>query len=117
MENLATNIELLFEKAQDYTNTSIELLKLNAIDKTADIIASLTFTLVLGILVAIFSLFISISASLYIGEQIGEYYLGFLIVSGFYLVLAIVLFIFNDKIIKMPISNFIIKKLLETKNR
>lgn len=117
MEKLATNIELLFEKAQDYTKTSIELLKLNAIDKAADITASLAFRLVLGMFVAIFSLFISVSISLYIGKLLGEYYLGFLIVSGFYLMVVIVLFIFRDKLIKIPITNFIIKKLLETKIR
>ncbi|NHN26908.1 hypothetical protein FIA58_014580 [Flavobacterium jejuense] len=117
MENVATNIEMLFEKAQDYTKTSIDLLKLNAIDKTADIAASLTFRLALGLIVAMFSLFINIGISLYIGKLIGEYYLGFLIVSGFYLLLGILLILFRDRFIKIPITNLIIKKLLETKIR
>lgn len=117
MDKLATNIELLFERAQDYTKSSIELLKLNAIDKTADITASLAFRLAFGLIVAMFSLFVNISISLYIGKLIGEYYLGFLIVSGFYLVLAILLFIFRNQLIKTPITNLVIKKLLETKIR
>lgn len=117
MEKVATNMELLIEKAQDYTKTSIELLKLNAIDKTADITADITFRLAFGLVVAIFSLFINISISLYIGKLIGENYLGFLIVSGFYLILAIILFIFRSNLIKTPITNLVIKKLLETKIR
>lgn len=116
MEKLATNIEMLFERTQDYTNSSIELFKLNAIDKTADITASITFRLVFGLIVAMFSLFINIGISLYIGKLIGENYLGFLIVSGFYLVIAILLFIFRDRFIKIPIMNLVIKKLLESKN-
>ncbi|CAM4094231.1 MULTISPECIES: hypothetical protein [Flavobacterium] len=116
MEKLATNIEMLFERTQDYTNSSIELFKLNAIDKIADITASITFRLVFGLIVAMFSLFINIGISLYIGKLIGENYLGFLIVSGFYLVIAILLFIFRDRFIKIPIMNLVIKKLLESKN-
>jgi hypothetical protein len=117
MEKLATNIEMLFERTQDYTNSSIELFKLNAIDKIADITASITFRLAFGLIVAMFSLFINIGISLYIGKLIGENYLGFLIVSGFYLFIAILLFVFRNRFIKIPITNLIIKKLLETKTR
>lgn len=117
MEKIATNIEMLFEKAQDYTKSSIELLKLNAIDKTADITASLIFRLAFGLIVAMLLLFINIGISLYIGKLMGENYLGFLIVSVFYLILAIILFIFRNQLIKVPITNLVIKKLLETKNR
>lgn len=117
MEKIATNFEMLLEKAQDYTKSSIELFKLNAIDKTADITASLTFRLAFGLIVAMFSLFINIGISLYIGKLLGEMYLGFLIVSGFYLVLAILLFVFRKRLIKVPITNMVIRKLLETKIR
>ncbi|MBF03611.1 MAG: hypothetical protein CMP76_09975 [Flavobacterium sp.] len=117
MEKIATNFEMLLEKAQDYTKSSIELFKLNAIDKSADITASLTFRLAFGLVVAMFSLFINIGISLYIGKLLGETYLGFLIVSGFYLVLAILIFVFRKQLIKVPITNMVIRKLLETKIR
>ena len=117
MEKIATNIEMLFEKAQDYTKSSIELLKLNAIDKTADIAASLIFKLAFGLIVAMFLLFVNIGISLFLGKLIGENYLGFFIVSVFYLILAIILYIFRNQLISVPITNLVIKKLLETKNR
>ena len=117
MEDIATNIESLFERTKDYTKTSIELLKLNAIDKTADIAASLTFRLAFGLIIAMFSIFFNIAISLYIGKIIGEYYYGFLIVSGFYMVIGILLVIFRKNLIVNPITNLIIKKLLETKIR
>lgn len=117
MEKIATNIEMLFEKAQDYTKSSIELLKLNAIDKTADIAASLIFKLAFGLIVAMFLLFVNIGISLFLGKLIGENYLGFFIVSVFYLILAIILYIFRNQLITVPITNLVIKKLLETKNR
>ncbi|VXC06642.1 conserved hypothetical protein [Flavobacterium sp. 9AF] len=117
MENIATNIELLFERAQDYTKSSIELIKLNAIDKTADITASLTFRLTFGLIVAMFSLFVNIGISLYLGKLVGEMYLGFMLVSAFYLLLAVLLFIFRKNLIKTPITNLVIRKLLENKIR
>lgn len=41
MENNATTIEILFEKAEGYTRTTVELTKLHAVDKTADVMSSL----------------------------------------------------------------------------
>lgn len=41
MEDEASPIESLFERAETYSKTSINLLKLKAIDKTADIISNL----------------------------------------------------------------------------
>lgn len=117
MEDIATNIESLFERTKDYTKTSIELLKLNAIDKTADIAASLTFRLAFGLMIAMFSIFLNIGISLYIGKLMGEYYYGFLIVSGFYMFIGLLLVIFRKNFIVNPVTNLIIKKLLETKIR
>jgi hypothetical protein len=61
------------------------------------------------------TLFLNIGLGLYIGELLGQYYLGFLIVSVFYLVVAIVLYAFKVKFIETPLSNIIITKLLLSK--
>lgn len=117
MDNIATNIEMLYQKAKEYTETSIELLRLNAIDKTADVVSSLFARLALIMLVAMFTLFINIALSIFIGKLLNEMYLGFLIVSGVYLILAVVVFYFNDKLLKIPITNLVIAKLLKTKDK
>lgn len=117
MENVATNIELLYEKAKNYTETSIELFRLNAIDKTADVVSSLFARLILIMVVAMFTLFINIALSLFIGSLLGATYLGFLIVSGIYLVLSIIIYNYNEKLIKIPLTNLVISKLLKTKIR
>lgn len=115
MDNIATNFEKLYDKAKEYTETSLELYRLNAIDKTADVVSSLFARLALLIVVAMFSLLINIALSLYIGKLLDEMYLGFLIVSGFYLVLSIVIYFYSDKFLKIPLTNLIIEKLLKTK--
>lgn len=115
MENIANNIELLYDKAEKYTSTSVKLLKLNAVDKTSDLVASLSLVTALIAILAIFSLFINIAISLYLGKILNDYALSFLIVSGFYLFIGILVFIFREKWIKIPIGNLIISKLMKEK--
>ena len=115
MENIATDIELLYKKAEQYSKTSFELLQLNTIDKTSDVISSLSVVISISIIVAMFTLFINIAISILIGNLLGNDALGFLIVSGFYFVLGIVFYIFIKTLIKISIDNFIVSKLLKDK--
>ncbi|MFV8369897.1 hypothetical protein [Flavobacterium sp. LB2R40] len=113
MENNATTIEMLFEKAEDYTRTTVELAKLNVVDTTADVMSSLLSRLTVSIVFVMFAFLANIGLSLWIGELVGKVYYGFFIVSSFYLIVAIILYIFKDEWIKMPVSNFIIVKMLK----
>ncbi|MFV8376137.1 hypothetical protein ACNQGC_12530 [Flavobacterium sp. GSP11] len=115
MDNFTASIETLFERAEDYTRTSAELVKLNAIDKSADVLSSLLSRLTVAIVAVMFVLLINIGLSLWLGEIIGKPYWGFFIVASVYLVVSIILYIFKDQWIKTPISNFIITKLLKKK--
>ncbi len=115
MSNATDNLELLYEKAKRYTETSIELYKLQAVDKSADIASSIVSSLVIGLAVAMFMLFLNIGLSLLLGDYLDNIYLGFFIVSGIYLILAIVLNIFKKDLVKIPITNLVIGKLLTSK--
>ena len=115
MENIATDIELLYKKAEQYSKTSFELLQLNTIDKTSDVISSLSVVISISIIVAMFTLFINIGFSLFIGKLLNDYAMGFFLVSGFYFIVAIIVFIFRKTLIKIPIDNLIVSKLLKDK--
>lgn len=117
MENIATNIEKLYEKAENYTKTSIDLVKLKAIDKTSEIISSLAVVISVAFIVAIFTLFLNIGIALWIGDELNNMALGFFIVSAFYLIVGIIIFINRNSFIKVPIDNLIVGKLLEKKDR
>ena len=56
-----------------------------------------------AIVVAMFTLFVNMGLS-------------FFIVSGFYLILALLLYMFKDNFVKMSIDNLIIAKSLKSKN-
>ena len=119
--NMAKSVEKLYEKAKKYTETSAELLALNTVDKTADVLSSLTSIVLLVIVVAMFTLFINVGLSLFLGSLLNAYYLGFFIVSAFYFVVALILYVYKDKLIKTPVLRFLIhlkkKNMIKHKNQ
>ncbi|MBB4803084.1 hypothetical protein HNP37_003159 [Flavobacterium nitrogenifigens] len=116
--NATTNEDLnLYEKAENYAKTSLELLKLKTVCSVADGVGSLASKIAIGIVVAFFTLFLNIGISLWIGKELGEYYYGFFIMALFYLLMVIIVVKSHHKIIKTPIGNTIISSILkETKN-
>jgi phosphoglycerol transferase MdoB-like AlkP superfamily enzyme len=115
MENNATTIETLFMKAENYGKTSIELLKLQAVDKSADVIAALATQLVIFTVVVLFILTTNVGIALWIGEALGKLYYGFFIVAGFYVLLFLLLYVFKQQLIRIPITNSIIGQILNKK--
>ncbi|KQB37657.1 MULTISPECIES: hypothetical protein [Flavobacterium] len=115
--NATTNENLnLYEKAENYTKTSLELLKLKTVSAVADVLSTLTSRIAVGAVVAFFTLFLNIGISLWLGKVLGEYYYGFFIVALFYLIVAVLMHTMQHKIIKTPIGNMIISSILkETK--
>ncbi|MGB4843172.1 MAG: phage holin family protein [Ferruginibacter sp.] len=104
-------IEELTTNLKRYANTSYELIKLEATEKTSVMGAGL----ISGILVAyaglLFVLFLSLGLSFYLSHLVGNSYAGFLIVGGFFLLLALILFMGRKKLVDKPIRNLIIRKI------
>lgn len=113
MESTVTTIETLFQKAEVFTKTSLELLKLNAISKSSDILASLASKLVLATMVASFFLFLNIGLAFWVGELLGKSYYGFFIIAAFYMFVAILINISKYSLIEKPIKNSIISEILK----
>jgi len=115
MSNLATPVEALFEKAEDYSKTSIELFKLKVIDKSADLVSSLVVQFAIFMVGAVFSLIINIGIAMWLGELLGKSYYGFFAVAIFYAIVIALLLIFRHEWIKTPVSNSIISQMMKTK--
>lgn len=112
MEHFTNQVGSLVDKTKQYTQTSVELYKLKAIDKTADIISTLTARMAVSLFIILFVLMVNIGLSLWIGDVVGKTYLGFLIVSGFYAIVALLVYVMRDKWIKSPVRNAIIEQAL-----
>ena len=103
-------IDLLTDSVKEYIETNYELVKLQVIDHTSDIISALIGMLIFGILLFIFIVFGSLYAAFYLTDLIGIDNIGFAVVGGFYLLVAI-LFLFNrKKLIENRVCNNFIKR-------
>jgi hypothetical protein len=112
MEAKTTTLESLFENVEQYSKTSFELYKHKAIYEIASLTSSLTVKFILFIVVALVSLFISIGLAQWFGEMMKKTYYGYFMVALIYMLLGILLFLFRKPWIKIPMSNTVIKSML-----
>jgi len=110
MEAKSNLIEPLLEKAEVYSKTSFELLKLKTLDKTADVASTLASRSLFTIALSIFALTLNIGIALWLGDILGKNYYGFLIVASCYGLAGIVLLLIHP-FIKSRVNNTIIKQL------
>ena len=113
MDEQAGLIESLIEKGEQYGKTTLELLKLKTLDKSADVASNLVSWLIVLIFAVLFFLILNIGVALWLGELLGKSYYGFFIVAGFYALLALIFSIFRKQLIKNPVNNSIIEQVLE----
>jgi len=104
-------MEPLLEKVGHFGQLNIDLIKYKILDKMADLISSFIARFILLLMLSIFAIFLSIGAALYIGDLLGKDYYGFIVVSGFYGLVAIVI-LYLQHTIKCRMNNWIISKML-----
>jgi uncharacterized membrane protein YbhN (UPF0104 family) len=98
------------EQIEQYIETRIKLARYQAIDKGSTITASLITTVVVVLCLAITFLFGTIALALFLGTVLHSYWAGFGVVTLFYALLALVVWLTKDKFIEPKIINTIIKK-------
>jgi hypothetical protein len=97
----------------DYVNTFFKLTVLKATQKAANIASALFAVIVVCIMSFFVILFASFGLAWWLGDIIKSRAGGFIIVAGFYFLLAICLLLFRKKIIFPLIRNLIIRKIYE----
>ena len=110
---MATPFETLLKGVEDYGKTTIELLKLKAAKKTAEIVSSMASSVAILFVVAMFFVSFTTGIALLIGEWLGKASYGFLVIAAFYMLLAVLFYAFRNQLFKKPISNRIIKMLFQ----
>lgn len=113
MEENTTLLGDLLEKIEDYSKTTIELVKLKAVDKLATTVSNVVYVIIISLLAFFFLLIINLAISFWLGELLGKTYLGFFVVAGFYVLLILLFVLFKKQLIKAPITGTIISKFLK----
>ena len=86
------NINKLKEALSGYIKVKLELFKLDIAEHLSRVLAQLVAYLVIFFILGLVILFVSLGVSLFLNEVLKSAYLGFIIVSGVYLVLLLFVF-------------------------
>ena len=116
MKDKAILIEMLFEKVESYTKTTVELYRLKAIDKVTDVFATIASSLIIAVIIALFFILLSIGLALYLGELLGKSYYGFFALGGLYALIAIVMTMNRRAWIEIKLNDFLINQIFKEKD-
>lgn len=106
----------LAESFEQYTKTSLELLKLESVNRFSLIGSGFLCSIILGVTVFSVIFFLSIAAAVYCSALLGNNYGGFLVVAACYLIVSAVLYSLRIKWMLNPLRDLIIRKMYgETK--
>lgn len=117
MKDKAMLVGELFDKAEQYGKTTMQLYRLKAIDKITDVFASVASRIIIAVSIALFFFLLTVGLSLYIGDLLGKTYYGFFVMAGFYMVLTIILVFIRKRYIEIPFNNYAIKEIFKEKKR
>jgi hypothetical protein len=107
------SIVTLIKQSGEYLDTKIELTKLKAVNTSSDVLSSLVYLIVKILVIFLFIGFVSVGLAVMIGNILGEYYYGFLLVGGFYLIVLLIIYVQRKNWIKRPVANSLINKMLK----
>jgi len=113
MENNTRMVESLLERIAEYGKSSLELAKLKAVDKTADVVSSFVPRAVFILFILLFVIFASLGLSLWLGQILGETFYGFFLVAAIYGFIGLFIQLFMHKWIKRCVSNNFIDQVLK----
>ena len=113
METVAWHIQDLVSKAGELVETKVEVWKLKATETISDTVSSLISLAAIVLLVAASLLLLSLGAAVWIGQRLGNISYGFFIISGFYALAGLLIYLFRKNWIKKPVSNLVIDKMVK----
>jgi hypothetical protein len=115
MNGHQSEVETLFEKVKDYGLTTVEVVKLQAINWSAIIVAEIVSNFIVLIVICFSLLLFDAGVGFWLGKKLGSYADGFMLLGLAHFVIAIVLYLFRLQIMKKPVREIITTKMLKAK--
>ena len=103
-EELADNIRQL-------VNVKLDSVKLTVAEKSSKVASNLISGIIVALAVVFFVVFFSVALACFLAEILHNTWAGFLIVSGIYLLAAIIMRFIRERVIRIPIMNSILSQL------
>ncbi|MBK1896446.1 phage holin family protein [Chryseobacterium paridis] len=100
----------MIETIKEYASKRIDLLKIEATEKSSLSAGMITYLVVLLVAFAFFIILFNFGIAFLIGKAMDNYSYGFLIVAAFYLLLMIIVMVFKKRIVN-SVADQVIKFL------
>jgi len=113
MEEIFVKAEELMSDVKDYVDNRLSSVKLNVAEKTSKVGSQIITAAIVAVIFIFFLVFASIALAFAFTRLTGEYYWGFTIVAGLYLLTGVVLLVAKEKIIRLPLLNALLNQLFK----
>lgn len=113
MEKTFAKVEEMAEHVKEYVNNHISSAKIGVAEKTSGILANIIAGAIVLTVFLFFTIFSSVALAFAFAKLTGEYYWGFLIVAGLYLLIGLLVWALKEKLLRMPIMNSILQQLFK----
>jgi len=110
MEELKNDLGDISSELKDHLETELTLIKIEVIDHVSHHLASILSRIFMCTLAFAAYLFLCVCAGMFLG-QFMALWMSFGLVALFSLVLVLLIYLFNDKMVQGPIQDFFIKTL------
>lgn len=113
METVFTKADELVGTVKEYVNARVDLLKLEAAEKSAGMVAGMMARIAVAVVFLCFFVFAGIGLSLLAAEYTGNTWSGYLIVAFVYLLIGIIAWMGRSWMLRTPMMNAMIKEMFK----
>jgi hypothetical protein len=111
-----TKIEEITINLKEYARIQYAVFRLQFVEKMAAIGSTMLSDVLVSSVALIALLFLSAGGAFYISQMTGSYALGFLVVGGLYILIALILMVFRGSILRTRMRDKFITELLKEGN-
>src|SRR5690349_12396521 len=113
MEEMFARAEELISDVKKYVDNRVSAAKLATAEKASAIGSKIITTIIVIVIFVCVLIFASIALGYALSKWTGEYYWGFLLVAGIYLLFGLILLAASNKMIRLPLLNALLNQLFK----
>ncbi|AIM39221.1 hypothetical protein ACFX5U_21275 [Sphingobacterium sp. SG20118] len=98
MEEEKFSLSGTFQKTKEYLDSQLNLIRLKTVERSSRLIASLIVDAAKLILTLFILFFLCLALGFYLGEVLGSYSLGFLATAGIFIIIVLLIRVFESKL-------------------
>lgn len=111
MQNVFLKAEEFVDHIKEYVNNRVSAVKLQTAERSSKVLSDLSAVAIVAAIMLVFVIFLSMAGAYALSSWLGETYLGFLIVAGVWLLIALLIWVNKERLLRLPIMNKMLKEM------